>query len=171
MSICFCFLCLSARHLHGSSSTNFSRDLLILPSALAQNRLSKTDQKYYTFEDINSFVILPVFSSATPVIATPTSKRKQPMESGHSFGFSNKKRRSVKKTLGIELLPNTLFSGVSTPGSGIDGCLIKRVSTIRPSLKPAVKCTSFSSLFICYSLQRSGDLGLFPQYAVISREV
>ncbi|XP_074517481.1 rho GTPase-activating protein 11A isoform X1 [Sebastes fasciatus] len=58
-----------------------------------------------------------VFSSATPVIATPTSKRKQPMESGHSFGFSNKKRRSVKKTLGIELLPNTLFSGVSTPGS------------------------------------------------------
>ncbi|XP_068578024.1 rho GTPase-activating protein 11A isoform X2 [Cebidichthys violaceus] len=58
-----------------------------------------------------------VFSSATPVIATPTSKRKLPLESGHSFGFSNKKRRSVKKTLGIELLPNTLFSGASTPGS------------------------------------------------------
>lgn len=58
-----------------------------------------------------------VFSSATPVIATPTSKRKLPLESGHSFGFSNKKRRSVKKTLGIELLPNTLFSGTSTPGS------------------------------------------------------
>ncbi|XP_069007889.1 rho GTPase-activating protein 11A [Embiotoca jacksoni] len=59
----------------------------------------------------------PVFSSATPVIATPTSKRKLPSESGHSFGFSNKKRRSVKKSLGIELLPNTLFSGASTPGS------------------------------------------------------
>ncbi|XP_042356888.1 rho GTPase-activating protein 11A [Plectropomus leopardus] len=58
-----------------------------------------------------------VFSSATPVIATPTSKRKLPLESGHSFGFSNKKRRSVKKTLGIELLPSTLFSGTSTPGS------------------------------------------------------
>ncbi|XP_071353987.1 rho GTPase-activating protein 11A isoform X2 [Trachinotus anak] len=58
-----------------------------------------------------------VFSSATPVIATPTSKRKLPSESGHSFGFSNKKRRSVKKNLGIDLLPNTLFSGVSTPGS------------------------------------------------------
>ncbi|XP_056283192.1 rho GTPase-activating protein 11A isoform X2 [Pseudoliparis swirei] len=57
-----------------------------------------------------------VFSSATPVIATPTSKRKLPLESGHSFGFSNK-RRSVKKTLGIDLLPNTLFSGTSTPGS------------------------------------------------------
>ncbi|KAM9842691.1 rho GTPase-activating protein 11A [Aulostomus maculatus] len=58
-----------------------------------------------------------VFSSATPVIATPTSKRKLPLESGHSFGFSNKKRRSVKKTLGIDLLPNSLFSGASTPGS------------------------------------------------------
>ncbi|KAI3367817.1 hypothetical protein L3Q82_026650 [Scortum barcoo] len=58
-----------------------------------------------------------VFSSATPVIATPSSKRKLPLESGHSFGFSNKKRRSVKKNLGIELFPNTLFSGTSTPGS------------------------------------------------------
>lgn len=68
------------------------------------------------------FVILlsspPVFSSATPVIATPSSKRKLPLESGHSFGFSNKKRRSVKKNLGIDLLPNTFFSGTSTPGSG-----------------------------------------------------
>ncbi|XP_068195110.1 rho GTPase-activating protein 11A [Antennarius striatus] len=61
---------------------------------------------------------LGVFSSATPVIATPSSKRKDfPLDSGHSFGFSNKKRRSVKKTLGIDLLPNTLFSGISTPGS------------------------------------------------------
>ncbi|KAM7402884.1 hypothetical protein PAMA_003690 [Pampus argenteus] len=58
-----------------------------------------------------------VFSSATPVIATPTSKRKLPLESGHTFGFSNKKRRSVKKSFGIELLPNMLFSGTSTPGS------------------------------------------------------
>ncbi|XP_053191703.1 rho GTPase-activating protein 11A-like isoform X2 [Scomber japonicus] len=58
-----------------------------------------------------------VFSSATPVIATPTSKRKLTLESGHSFGFSNKKRKSVKKNLGIELLPNSLFSGTTTPGS------------------------------------------------------
>ncbi|XP_076604034.1 rho GTPase-activating protein 11A isoform X2 [Chaetodon auriga] len=58
-----------------------------------------------------------VFSSATPVIATPSSKRKLPVESGQSFGFSNKKRRSVKKNLGIDLLPNALFSGTSTPGS------------------------------------------------------
>lgn len=47
---------------------------------------------------------------------TPSSKRKLPLESAHSFGFSNKKRRSVKKSLGMELLPNTLFSG--TPSSG-----------------------------------------------------
>ncbi|KAM4624905.1 rho GTPase-activating protein 11A [Polymixia lowei] len=58
-----------------------------------------------------------VFSSATPVTATPSSKRKLPLESGQSFGFSNKKRRSIKKNLGIELLPNTLFNGTSTPGS------------------------------------------------------
>ncbi|XP_028293620.1 rho GTPase-activating protein 11A isoform X2 [Gouania willdenowi] len=58
-----------------------------------------------------------VFSSATPVIATPTSKRKLPLDSGHSFGFSNKKRRSLRKNLNIDLLPNTLFSAASTPGS------------------------------------------------------
>ncbi|RVE57108.1 hypothetical protein OJAV_G00212940 [Oryzias javanicus] len=58
-----------------------------------------------------------VFSSATPVIATPSSKRKPPLESAHSLGFSNKKRRSVKKNLGLDLLSNTLFSGNSTPAS------------------------------------------------------
>ncbi|XP_056152057.1 rho GTPase-activating protein 11A isoform X1 [Lampris incognitus] len=60
---------------------------------------------------------LGVFSSVTPVIATPSSKRKLPVESGQSFGFSNKKRRSIKKNLGIDLLPSALFSGTSTPGS------------------------------------------------------
>uniref|UniRef100_A0A3Q2XXM5 Rho GTPase activating protein 11A n=1 Tax=Hippocampus comes TaxID=109280 RepID=A0A3Q2XXM5_HIPCM len=58
-----------------------------------------------------------IFSSATPVIATPSSKRKLPVDSGYSFGFSNKKRKSVKKNLGMELLPSSLFSGTSTPGS------------------------------------------------------
>ncbi|XP_047248843.1 rho GTPase-activating protein 11A isoform X2 [Girardinichthys multiradiatus] len=58
-----------------------------------------------------------VFSSTTPVVATPSSKRKLPLELRHSFGLSNKKRRSVKKNLGTELLPSTLFSGTSTPGS------------------------------------------------------
>ncbi|XP_077396013.1 rho GTPase-activating protein 11A [Festucalex cinctus] len=60
---------------------------------------------------------LGVFSSITPVIATPTTKRKLPLDPGYSFGFSNKKRRSVKKNLGMDLLPNSLFSGTSTPGS------------------------------------------------------
>ncbi|KAM9432887.1 rho GTPase-activating protein 11A-like isoform 1-T1 [Salvelinus alpinus] len=59
-----------------------------------------------------------VFSSATPVIITPSSKREIPLESGHSYGFSNKKRRSIKKNLGLELFPNTLFGGSSTPGPG-----------------------------------------------------
>ncbi|KAK7904975.1 hypothetical protein WMY93_017582 [Mugilogobius chulae] len=58
-----------------------------------------------------------VFSSATPVIATPNSKRKLPVDSGHSFGFSNKKRRSMKKTLGIDVLPDPVFNDTSTPGS------------------------------------------------------
>ncbi|XP_019940470.2 rho GTPase-activating protein 11A isoform X1 [Paralichthys olivaceus] len=74
-----------------------------------------------------------VFSSATPVIATPSSKRKLPMESGQSFGFSNKKRRSVKKSLGIDLLPNTLFSGISTPGSAYSASGVLDSSQNAPS--------------------------------------
>ncbi|XP_052009436.1 rho GTPase-activating protein 11A [Xyrauchen texanus] len=58
-----------------------------------------------------------VFSTATPVIMTPNTKRKLPVESAQSHGFSNKKRRSIKKNLGLELLPNALFGGTSTPGS------------------------------------------------------
>uniref|UniRef100_A0A8C1SSD9 Rho GTPase activating protein 11A n=1 Tax=Cyprinus carpio TaxID=7962 RepID=A0A8C1SSD9_CYPCA len=57
-----------------------------------------------------------VFSIVTPVIMTPNSKRKLPVESAQTYGFSNKKRRSIKKNLGLELFPNTLF-GASTPGS------------------------------------------------------
>ncbi|KAK2879230.1 hypothetical protein Q8A67_020021 [Cirrhinus molitorella] len=61
---------------------------------------------------------LGVFSIATPVIMTPNSKRKLPLESAQTHhGFSNKKRRSIKKNLGLELFPNTLFGGASTPGS------------------------------------------------------
>ncbi|XP_061112184.1 rho GTPase-activating protein 11A isoform X1 [Conger conger] len=57
------------------------------------------------------------FSSATPVIMTPNTKRKLGPESSHSMGFSNKKRRSIKKNLGLELLPNVLFGSNSTPSS------------------------------------------------------
>ncbi|XP_065131150.1 rho GTPase-activating protein 11A isoform X2 [Paramisgurnus dabryanus] len=59
---------------------------------------------------------LGVFSTATPVIMTPNSKRKLPQES-QTHSFSNKKRRSIKKNLGLELFPNALFGGTSTPGS------------------------------------------------------
>ncbi|XP_063039719.1 rho GTPase-activating protein 11A isoform X2 [Engraulis encrasicolus] len=65
-----------------------------------------------------------VFSSATPVIMTPNTKRKLPMDSGHNLESSHKKRRSVKKNLGIELLPSALFGAPSTPGSihSASGC-------------------------------------------------
>ncbi|XP_062325912.1 rho GTPase-activating protein 11A isoform X1 [Osmerus eperlanus] len=71
----------------------------------------------------------PVFST-TPVIMTPNIKRKLPLEAGHSYGFSSKKRRSIKKTLGIELLPNALFGGVSTPAPD------PSVSTMNTSQNP-----------------------------------
>ncbi|XP_078515573.1 rho GTPase-activating protein 11A isoform X2 [Lissotriton helveticus] len=57
-----------------------------------------------------------VFSSmVTPVILTPSTKRKLPVDSG--TGFSNKKRRSLKHTLGFDLLPSSLFSGGFSPSS------------------------------------------------------
>ncbi|XP_062254061.1 rho GTPase-activating protein 11A isoform X1 [Platichthys flesus] len=87
-----------------------------------------------------------VFSSATPVIATPSSKRKLPSESGHSFGFSNKKRRSVKKSLGIDLLPNTLFSGLSTPGSAYSASGVLDSSQNAPSPAGRSKRQSVTSV-------------------------
>ncbi|XP_068953752.1 rho GTPase-activating protein 11A isoform X2 [Petaurus breviceps papuanus] len=51
----------------------------------------------------------------TPVILTPKTKRKLPMDSSH--GFSSKKRKSIKASLNFELLPSSFFSSVSTPAS------------------------------------------------------
>ncbi|XP_077175212.1 rho GTPase-activating protein 11A [Paroedura picta] len=56
-----------------------------------------------------------VFSSVTPMIVTPSVKRKCPADSCQ--GFSSKKRRSLRHNLALELLPNSLFSISSTPGS------------------------------------------------------
>ncbi|XP_042298908.1 rho GTPase-activating protein 11A-like isoform X1 [Sceloporus undulatus] len=56
-----------------------------------------------------------VIPPVTPVIVTPNCKRKYPADS--SQGFSSKKRRSIRHNMGLELLPNTLFSTSSTPGS------------------------------------------------------
>ncbi|XP_061898133.1 rho GTPase-activating protein 11A-like isoform X1 [Entelurus aequoreus] len=77
-----------------------------------------------------------VFSFATPV--TPTSKRRLPLDSGHSIGFSNKKRRSVMKNLGKDLLPNSLFSGAATPGSAhsASGVLDSSQSTLPSASQP-----------------------------------
>ncbi|KAK0133986.1 Rho GTPase-activating protein 11A [Merluccius polli] len=82
---------------------------------------------------------LGVFSSATPVIATPNSKRKLPVESGQSFGFSNKKRRSIKKNLGLELFPNALFSGTSTPGSAYSASGVLDSSSQHATMSPATR--------------------------------
>ncbi|XP_048340244.1 rho GTPase-activating protein 11A isoform X1 [Sphaerodactylus townsendi] len=56
-----------------------------------------------------------VFSSVTPVIVTPSIKRKCPADSCQ--GFSSKKRRSLRHNLALELLPSSLFSISSTPAS------------------------------------------------------
>ncbi|XP_053128005.1 rho GTPase-activating protein 11A [Hemicordylus capensis] len=56
-----------------------------------------------------------VFASVTPVIVTPSIKRKYPPDSCQ--GFSSKKRLSIRHNLALELLPSSLFSFSSTPGS------------------------------------------------------
>lgn len=53
--------------------------------------------------------------SESPVILTPNAKRKLPVD---SYGFSSKKRKSIKHNFNFELLPSSLFSTSSTPVSG-----------------------------------------------------
>lgn len=104
---------------------------------------------------------------------TPSSKRKLPLESAHSFGFSNKKRRSVKKNLGVELLPNTLFSGTLTPSSGKDDDDVfmhqinMNTSTI-PVLSQRLQCRP---LYIYSSLQRLRSFGILSEYLITSWEI
>ncbi|XP_036040170.1 rho GTPase-activating protein 11A [Onychomys torridus] len=54
-------------------------------------------------------------ASVSPLILTPSVKRKLPGESSHAF--SSKKRKSIKHSLNFELLPSHLFSSNSTPVS------------------------------------------------------
>ncbi|XP_052551431.1 rho GTPase-activating protein 11A isoform X3 [Tympanuchus pallidicinctus] len=56
-----------------------------------------------------------VLSSATPVVLTPSTKRKLPADC--SQGLSSKKRRSFKHGFGFELLPSSIFNSNSTPAS------------------------------------------------------
>ncbi|XP_074765886.1 rho GTPase-activating protein 11A isoform X2 [Athene noctua] len=55
-----------------------------------------------------------VLSSVTPVVLTPSTKRKLPTDC--SQGLSSKKRRSFKHSFAFELLPSSIFNS-STPAS------------------------------------------------------
>ncbi|KAM4898239.1 rho GTPase-activating protein 11A [Sylvia borin] len=56
-----------------------------------------------------------VLSSVTPVVLTPSTKRKLPTDS--SQGLSSKKRRSFKHSFAFEFLPSSIFNSSSTPAS------------------------------------------------------
>lgn len=115
-----------------------------------------------------------MFSSATPVGGTPSSKRKLPLESAHSFGFSNKKRRSVKKNLGMELLPNTLFSGTLTPSSGDDDddddVFNHQINTNSSTTSMLGHMLQYHLLYIYSSLQCLRSSGLFSEYLITGWE-
>ncbi|XP_018409695.1 PREDICTED: rho GTPase-activating protein 11A [Nanorana parkeri] len=73
-------------------------------------------------------------SMVTPLILTPSTKRKLPLDSVQ--GISNKKRKSIKQNLAFELLPSSLFGGGSTP------------SSVRTEGSP---CVSFETSENCFS--------------------
>ncbi|XP_068049156.1 rho GTPase-activating protein 11A isoform X3 [Anomalospiza imberbis] len=56
-----------------------------------------------------------VLSSVTPVVLTPSTKRKLPADC--SQGLSSKKRRSFKHNFAFEFLPSSIFNSSSTPAS------------------------------------------------------
>ncbi|XP_027564736.1 rho GTPase-activating protein 11A isoform X2 [Neopelma chrysocephalum] len=56
-----------------------------------------------------------VLSSVTPVVLTPSTKRKLPTDC--SQGLSSKKRRSFKHSFAFEFLPTSIFNSSSTPAS------------------------------------------------------
>ncbi|XP_010178894.1 PREDICTED: rho GTPase-activating protein 11A [Mesitornis unicolor] len=56
-----------------------------------------------------------VLSSMTPVVLTPSTKRK--LSTDCSQGLSSKKRRSFKHSFAFELLPSSIFNINSTPAS------------------------------------------------------
>lgn len=61
--------------------------------------------------------LISVLSSVTPVVLTPSTKRKLPADC--SQGLSSKKRRSFKPNFAFELLPSSIFNSSLTPASGI----------------------------------------------------
>eukprot|EP00079_Xenopus_tropicalis_P028547 XP_012823517.1 PREDICTED: rho GTPase-activating protein 11A isoform X1 [Xenopus tropicalis] len=83
-------------------------------------------------------------SMVTPLILTPNSKRKLPVESVQ--GISNKKRKSMKHNLNFELLPSSLFGGGSTPASALyDGSPHLSLDNSQSSFSPSVGTTKHLS--------------------------
>nr|XP_014342123.1 PREDICTED: rho GTPase-activating protein 11A isoform X1 [Latimeria chalumnae] len=81
-----------------------------------------------------------VFSSVTPMVLTPSSKRKLPTES--SQGFSSKKRKSLRHNLAFELLPSSFFSSGSSPASAQS-----KASGTWAEVSPSVSIESFRGSF------------------------
>ncbi|KAM4013612.1 rho GTPase-activating protein 11A-like isoform 2-T2 [Anomaloglossus baeobatrachus] len=97
-----------------------------IPGMLGVDLESNTPGLEATEDDVESSVerkrrrrrSVGVFSSmVTPLILTPSAKRKLPLDSAQ--GISSKKRKSIKQNLMSDLLPSTLFTGGSTPGSAL----------------------------------------------------
>ncbi|XP_063804104.1 rho GTPase-activating protein 11A isoform X4 [Pseudophryne corroboree] len=86
-----------------------------------------------------------VFSSmVTPLILTPSTKRKLPLDSVQ--GISNKKRKSIKQNLTFELLPSSLFGGGSTPASAkTEGRPCVSLETSESSFSPSVSSAKYLS--------------------------
>ncbi|OXB83890.1 UNVERIFIED_CONTAM: hypothetical protein H355_009374 [Colinus virginianus] len=77
-----------------------------------------------------------VLSSVTPVVLTPSIKRKLPADC--SQGLSSKKRRSFKHGFAFELLPSSIFSSSSTPASvQFEASPCVSLESPQPSLSPS----------------------------------
>ncbi|XP_054256176.1 rho GTPase-activating protein 11A isoform X2 [Indicator indicator] len=77
-----------------------------------------------------------VLSSVTPVVLTPSTKRKLPTDC--SQGLSSKKRRSFKHSFAFELLPSSIFNLSSTPASvQFEGSPCVSLESSQTSLSPS----------------------------------
>ncbi|XP_056403282.1 rho GTPase-activating protein 11A isoform X2 [Hyla sarda] len=101
-------------------------------------------------------------SMVTPLILTPSAKRKLPLDSAQ--GISTKKRKSIKQNLTFELLPNSLFGGGSTPASAVaDGSPCVFFEASESSFSPSVSNLRRSKRRENRKVQRveSGKTGCF----------
>ncbi|KAM6074807.1 rho GTPase-activating protein 11A [Chlamydotis macqueenii] len=78
-----------------------------------------------------------ILSSVTPVVLTPSTKRKLPMDC--SQGLSSKKRRSFKHGFAFELLPSSIFNSSSTPASAqFEASPCASLESSQTSLSPSI---------------------------------